>query len=88
DGPLTITDIIRSRLQNPEFAFLSAGHTTYTVGDGSSLDEAVHLAAAMQFSGSRSVIGSMWSVEDEVVRQVITTIWLMVRGDWTVGVLL
>jgi hypothetical protein len=42
DGPLTIKDIMRSRGQNPEFAFLSACHTT--VGDESSPDEATHLA--------------------------------------------
>ncbi|OJA08219.1 hypothetical protein AZE42_13630 [Rhizopogon vesiculosus] len=63
DGPVTITDIIglqRPRLQNPEFAFLSACHTT--VGHASSPDEAIHLAAAMQFSGFRSVIGSMWEI--------------------------
>ncbi|KAG1721693.1 CHAT domain-containing protein [Suillus paluster] len=57
DGPLTIREIIRSRSQNPEFAFLSACHTT--VGDDSSPYEAIHLAAAMQFSGFRSVVGSM-----------------------------
>jgi CHAT domain-containing protein len=73
DGPFTIMDIIRSRLQNPEFAFLSACHTT--VGDESSPDEAIHLAAAMQFSGFRSVIGSMWSVDDEVAREVVTAFY-------------
>ncbi|KAG1734262.1 CHAT domain-containing protein [Suillus paluster] len=73
DGPFTIRNIIRSRLQNPEFAFLSACHTT--VGDESSHDEAIHLAAAMQFSGFRSVIGSMWSVDDEAARQVVTAFY-------------
>ena len=73
DGPLTITDIIRSRLQNPEFAFLSACHTT--VGHASSPDEAIHLAAAMQFSGFRSVIGSMWSVDDEVAGQIVSAFY-------------
>jgi len=73
DGPLTITDIIRPRLQQPEFAFLSACHTT--VGYASSPDEAIHLAAAMQFSGFRSVIGSMWSVDDEVAGQVVSAFY-------------
>ncbi|KAG2131202.1 CHAT domain-containing protein [Suillus cothurnatus] len=73
DGPLTIRDVIRSRWQNPEFAFLSACHTT--VGDKTSPDEAIHLAAAMQFPGFRSVIGSMWSVDDEVVRQVVSAFY-------------
>ncbi|KAG2360813.1 hypothetical protein BDR07DRAFT_1213934, partial [Suillus spraguei] len=53
DGPLMIKDIIRTNWQNPEFAFLSACHTTL-----------IHLAAAMQFCRFRSVIGSMWSVDD------------------------
>jgi CHAT domain-containing protein len=75
DGPLAITDIIRPHLQNlqPEFAFLSACHTT--VGHSSSPDEAIHLAAAMQFSGFRSVIGSMWSVDDEIAGQIVSTFY-------------
>jgi len=73
DGPLTITDIMRPRLQQPEFAFLSACHTT--MGYESSPDEAIHLAAAMQFSGFRSVIGSMWSVDDKVVGQVVSAFY-------------
>ncbi|KAG1723021.1 CHAT domain-containing protein [Suillus paluster] len=73
DGDLMITDIIQSHWQNPEFAFLSACHTT--VGDEMSPDESIHLAAAMQFSGFRSVIGSMWSVDDEVARQVVSAFY-------------
>ncbi|KIK37859.1 hypothetical protein CY34DRAFT_91959, partial [Suillus luteus UH-Slu-Lm8-n1] len=73
DGPLMIKDIIRSDWQNPEFAFLSACHTT--VGDEKSPDESIHLAAAMQFSGFRSVIGSMWSVDDEVAQEVVSAFY-------------
>ncbi|KAG2742371.1 hypothetical protein P692DRAFT_20839601 [Suillus brevipes Sb2] len=73
DGPLMIKDIIRSNWQNPEFAFLSACHTT--VGDKKSPDESIHLAAAMQFSGFRSVVGSMWSVDDEVAQEVVSTFY-------------
>ncbi|OAX44469.1 hypothetical protein K503DRAFT_764886 [Rhizopogon vinicolor AM-OR11-026] len=76
DGPLTITNIIhlqRPPLHNPEFAFLSACHTT--VGHAFSPDEAIHLAAAMQFSGFRSVIGSMWSVDDKVVGQIVSAFY-------------
>ncbi|OJA07844.1 hypothetical protein AZE42_10199 [Rhizopogon vesiculosus] len=76
DGLLTITDIIRLQrppLHNPEFAFLSACHTT--VGHASSPDEAIHLAAAMQFAGFRSVIGSTWSVDDTVAGQVVSAFY-------------
>jgi CHAT domain-containing protein len=73
DGPLMIKDIIRSNWQNPKFAFLSACHTT--VGDERSPDESIHLAAAMQFSGFRSVIGSMWSVDDKVALKVVSAFY-------------
>ena len=59
DGHFTIQHIIGCDLQNPEFAYLSACHTT--VGDEESPDEAIHLASAMQFVGFRSVIGTMWA---------------------------
>ncbi|KAG1890405.1 CHAT domain-containing protein [Suillus subluteus] len=81
DGPLMIKDIIRSNWQNPEFAFLSACHTT--VGDEKSHDESIHLAAAMQFCGFRSVIGSMWSVDDEVARQVVSAFYRNLIDDST-----
>jgi hypothetical protein len=70
DGSLMIKDIIRSNWRNLEFAFLSACHTT--VGDEKSPDESIHLAAAMQF---RSVIGSMWSVDDEVAQEVVSAFY-------------
>ncbi|KAG1726838.1 CHAT domain-containing protein, partial [Suillus lakei] len=73
DGPLMIKDIIRSNWQDLEPAFLSACHTT--VGDEKSPDELIHLAAAMQFSGFRSVIGFVWSVDDEVARQVVSAFY-------------
>ncbi|KAG1845911.1 CHAT domain-containing protein [Suillus subalutaceus] len=73
DGPLMVKDIIRSNWQDPQFAFLSACHTT--VGDEKSPDESIHLAAAMQFSGFRSVIGSMWSVDDKVAQEVVSAFY-------------
>ncbi|KAG0707128.1 TPR-like protein [Suillus ampliporus] len=79
DGPLKIRDIIRIHLHDPEFAFLSACHTT--VGDESSPDEAIHLAAAMQFSGFRSVIGSMWSVDDKVAGQIASLFYVNLVDD-------
>ncbi|EJC99359.1 TPR-like protein [Fomitiporia mediterranea MF3/22] len=60
---LTLLDIIQAKLPNAEFAFLSACHTAEQSHNGT-YDEALHLAAAMQFSGFRSVIGSMWELLD------------------------
>ena len=62
DGHLTIRRIIACASVDHEFAYLSACHTT--VGDEESLDEMINLASAMQFAGFRSVIGTMWAVDD------------------------
>ena len=68
DGHLTIQRIIQCNLQNPEFAYLSACHTT--VGDEESPDEVIHLASAVQFVGFRSVIGTMWQVDDAETNKI------------------
>ena len=60
---LTLLDIVRSRLASAEFAFLSACHTA-EVTEGSVADEALHLAAAVQYCGFRSVVGTMWAMAD------------------------
>ena len=60
---LSLLDIVRSRLPNAEFAFLSAGHTA-ELTDESIADEVLHLTAAMQYCGFRSVVGTMWAMAD------------------------
>ena len=73
DGHFTIQQIIGCDLKNPEFAYLSACHTT--VGDKDSPDEAIHLASAMQFAGFRSVIGTMWAVDDDLASEITSTFY-------------
>ncbi|KAL5480911.1 GSE1_6 [Sanghuangporus weigelae] len=63
-GMLTLLDIARARLPNAEFAFLSACHTAEQ-RPTTALDESLHLAAAMQFCGFRSVICTMWQLLDQ-----------------------
>jgi len=60
---LSLLDIVQSRLPNAEFAFLAACHTA-ELTDESLADEALHLAAAMQYCGFRSVVGTMWAMAD------------------------
>ena len=60
---LTLLDIVRSRLPNAEFAFLSACHTA-EITEESIANEGLHLAAAVQYSGFRSVVGTMWAMAD------------------------
>ncbi|KAG1859630.1 hypothetical protein F4604DRAFT_1684593 [Suillus subluteus] len=68
-SPVMVTRIAGNHLMLP----FQSCHTT--VGDKSSPDEAIHLAAAMQFSGFRSVIGSMWSVDDDAARQIVSAFY-------------
>ena len=59
---LTLLDLIQARLPNAELAFLSACHSAE--GDLTTPDETVHLAAALQFCGFRSVVGTLWEMDD------------------------
>ncbi|KAG8215661.1 CHAT domain-containing protein [Butyriboletus roseoflavus] len=68
DRLLTIENIMQYDLPDAKFAYLSACHTT--VGDEESPDEVIHLAAAMQFAGFRSVIGTMWAVDDAHTNEI------------------
>ncbi|KAN0141130.1 CHAT domain containing protein [Lactarius tabidus] len=61
---LTLLEVVRSHLPTAEFAFLSACHTA-EMTEGSVMDEALHLVAAVQYSGFRSVVGTMWAMVDE-----------------------
>ena len=60
---LTLLDLARSRLPDAEFAFLSCCHAAEITGE-SVADEALHLTAAMQYCGFRSVVGTMWEMAD------------------------
>ncbi|KAH9047119.1 CHAT domain-containing protein [Lactarius hengduanensis] len=63
DSRLTLLDIARSRLPDAEFAFLSCCHAAEITQD-SVADEALHLTAAMQYCGFRSVVETMWEMAD------------------------
>ena len=63
DKRLSLLDIVQSQLPNAEFAFLAACHTA-ELTDESPADEALHLAAAVQYCGFRSVVGTMWVMAD------------------------
>jgi tetratricopeptide (TPR) repeat protein len=60
---LTLLEIVRSHLPDAEFAFLSCCHTAEITNE-SIPDEALHLTAAMQYCGFRSVVGTMWEMAD------------------------
>ncbi|KAI0298367.1 CHAT domain-containing protein [Multifurca ochricompacta] len=69
DERLTLLDIVRSRLPAGEFAFLAACHTA-ELTDESIADEGLHLTAAVQYCGFRSVVGTMWEMVDIDGREI------------------
>ncbi|KAF7342638.1 TPR-like protein [Mycena sanguinolenta] len=60
---LTLRDLMQANLPHAELAMLSACHTAEHTA-GSVHDEVLHLAAAVQFSGFRSVCGTLWQMLD------------------------
>ncbi|KAG9088253.1 hypothetical protein FRC06_002151, partial [Ceratobasidium sp. 370] len=62
DGPLDIATITQKQLKHSDLAFLSACQTA--TGDENLSEEAVHLAAGMLMTGFRTVIATMWSIDD------------------------
>ncbi|KAF9063079.1 CHAT domain-containing protein, partial [Rhodocollybia butyracea] len=80
----TLLDIIRLNLPNATFAFLSACHTAGQ-SPGSVHDEVIHLAAAMQFCGFRSVVGTMWEMADvdgpEMVKDFYESVFSNLEED-------
>jgi len=63
DGRLGLADIMKQNIANCELAFLSACQTG--TGDEKLREEAVHLAAGMLAVGYRSVVATMWSIQDK-----------------------
>ncbi|KDR68042.1 hypothetical protein GALMADRAFT_146776, partial [Galerina marginata CBS 339.88] len=60
---LTLLDLMGARLPNAELAFLAACHSV--ASDLITPNETIHLAAALQFCGFRSVVGTLWEMNDE-----------------------
>jgi len=81
---LPLLDIVRSQLPDAEFAFLAACHTA-ELTDESIADEVLHLAAAMQFCGFRSVVGTMWAMADTDGRDLARNFYYSVFSDGTQG---
>jgi hypothetical protein len=67
---LTLLDIVRARLASrADFAFLSVCHAAEWT-DAHAPEEALHLTAAMQYCGFRSVVGTLWAMADTDGREL------------------
>ncbi|KAG1825309.1 CHAT domain-containing protein [Suillus variegatus] len=83
DQPLSLLDIAQVDLSRHQFAFLSACETA--VGAFSTPDEAIHLAAGLQFAGVGSVVGTMWKVNDSTVQRLVEAFYKNLCGDGTMN---
>lgn len=73
DGKLSIADLAKLTLPHATLAFLGACETAK--GDLKQPDQAIHLAASMLFCGFRSVIGTMWTMNDYDGPAVATSVY-------------
>ena len=83
DDRLTLLNLIPVKLPNAEFAFLAACHTA--AGDPNTPDETIHLAAALQFCGFQSVVGTLWATADKagpIFQRNFTSTCSATRGEW------
>jgi CHAT domain-containing protein len=78
DGTLTVADIGDGRYQG-EFAFLSACKTG--TGGVTLIDEAITLAAALQYAGYRHVVATSWSVYDATAVEVAENVYGRLAGN-------
>jgi tetratricopeptide (TPR) repeat protein len=62
DQPLTLADLSTHHLREVDLAYLAACQTA--TGDLSLLDEALHLASALQMVGYRHVLATLWNISD------------------------
>ncbi|KAG8913161.1 hypothetical protein FRC02_005625 [Tulasnella sp. 418] len=89
DQPLHLSDIIQAHLPSAELAFLAACHSA--AGDNKTPDEFIHLAAGLQFSGFKSVIGTLYKMPDTdgptIAEEVYKYMFRRVRGENGDGIL-
>ena len=83
DGKLTLSHLMTTSAGNAELAFLSACQTS--AGDMRLPDEAVHLAAGMLAAGCKSVIGTMWSINDSDAPVVADEVYRRLKEGYVRG---
>jgi tetratricopeptide (TPR) repeat protein len=80
NGELPLWQISKEALVDAEFAMSLACETAK--GSINHPDEAVHLAAGLQFSGFRSVVATLWSVMDEDGPMIAEQVYRHLFRNW------
>lgn len=78
DGDLDLDQVLNLDLSKTSLVVLSGCQSQ--AGKWSRGDDIVGLSRAFIYAGSSSVIGSLWSVDDEATRTLMTTFYRNLRG--------
>jgi len=78
DVPLTVSDLTELNIEFPQFAYLSACHTS-SAEDERLFDESITLCAAVQLAGYPSVVGSLFPINDQHSSEVATGVYNYMR---------
>ena len=78
DGPLTLGALAAQPTRGRDLAFLSGCETA--AGSVRNLDEAIHLAGAMEFLGDRGVVATMWTIADSPAPVIADVFYRTVAG--------
>ncbi|KAI3571792.1 TPR domain-containing protein [Fusarium oxysporum f. sp. albedinis] len=80
--PFTVASLLETNLtaKPPFLAYLSACGTGQILDEGS-VDESIHLANACQLAGFRHVVGTLWSVDDELCVDMARMTYEVLRDE-------
>jgi tetratricopeptide (TPR) repeat protein len=78
-GQLRVTDLVTRQAYHADGAYLSACQTA--LGGVQLQDEALHLAAALQYAGFRQVIATLWPVGDMRARLTANEVYTALTAD-------
>ncbi|GAA2000745.1 CHAT domain-containing protein [Catenulispora subtropica] len=81
--PMTVQRIMARSLRGVELAYLSACSTSGSLWQVALADEAIHITSAFQLAGYRTVIGTLWPVDDAVAQQVADGFYRALTRDRT-----
>ena len=81
-NPLTVGDLGAVNLDAARLAYLSACHSAVNSA-GDLLDEAMHLAGALQAAGFPQVVGTLWELDDEVAVEITEDFYRGLRTPGT-----
>lgn len=82
DAPLSLERIMKRTMRNAELAFLSACQTASV--DAQVPDEAIHFAGGLLFTGFRSVVATLWSINDDDGPEVAGNFYSKLREQHSV----